>query len=133
MDGKVFGGRVKRLEDPTLLRGQGRYVDDIKLPDMVNAAFVRSPFPHARLKGIDRSAAEAADGVHAIYTFEDLKPYLTSDRLPVEFPGGVPNAETAGPVIMVFDETMYAGECVAIVIAKTRHIAEDAAALVDVR
>ncbi len=118
MNGKVFGGRVKRLEDPTLLRGQGRYVDDIKLPDMVNAAFVRSPFPHARLKGIDKSAAEATDGVHAVYTFEDLKPYLTSDRLPVEFPGGVPNAETAGPVIMVFDETMYAGECVAIVIAK---------------
>ncbi|MGB0576102.1 MAG: xanthine dehydrogenase family protein molybdopterin-binding subunit [Alphaproteobacteria bacterium] len=131
MDGKVFGGRVKRLEDPALLRGQGRYVDDIKLSNMANAAFVRSPFPHARLKGIDKSAAEAMEGVHAIYTFEDLKSHLTSDRLPVEFPGGVPNAETAGPVIMVFDETMYAGECVAIVIAETRHIAEDAASMVE--
>ena len=71
-------------------------------------------------------------GVHAVFTFEDLKPHLTNNRLPVEFPGGVPNAETAGPVIMVFDETMYVGECVAIVIADTRHIAEDAAALVEV-
>tara|TARA_Y100001960_G_scaffold50067_2_gene50826 strand:+ start:154 stop:2490 length:2337 start_codon:yes stop_codon:yes gene_type:complete len=132
MDGKVFGGRVKRVEDPAFLRGQGRYVDDIKLVDMVSAAFVRSPFPHARLKGIDKSKAEEIAGVHAVYTFEDLKPHLTDNRLPVEFPGGVPNAETAGPVIMVFDETMYVGECVAIVIADTRHIAEDAAALVEV-
>ena len=132
MDSKVFGERVKRVEDPALLRGQGRYVDDIKLTDMVSATFVRSPFPHARLRGIDKSAAEAIQGVHAVYTFEDLKPHLTDNRLPVEFPGGVPDAKTAGPIIMVFDETMYAGECVAIVIADTRHIAEDAAALVEV-
>ena len=71
MDSKVFGERVKRVEDPALLRGQGRYVDDIKLTDMVSATFVRSPFPHARLRGIDKSAAEAIQGVHAVYTFED--------------------------------------------------------------
>ncbi len=131
MTAKVFGNRVKRLEDPALLRGQGKYVDDIHLPRMAHAAFVRSPFPHARLRSIDKSAAEAMAGVIAVYAFTDLRPHLTQDLLPVEFPSGVPNAETAGPVVMVFDEAMYAGECVAIVVAETRHIAEDAVALVE--
>jgi carbon-monoxide dehydrogenase large subunit len=132
MAAKVFGNRVNRLEDPALLTGQGKFVDDIRMRDMANAAFVRSPFPHARLKSIDTSAALALDGVLAVYTFRDLEPYLTDDKLPVEFPGGVPNAETAGPVIMVHDETLYAGECVAIIIAETRHIAEDATAFVEI-
>ncbi len=131
MTEKIFGGRVKRVEDPRLLRGQGRFIDDIRLPNMAHAAFVRSPFAHARLTGIDKSAAEAMDGVIAVYGFNDLRPHLTQDRLPVEFPSGVPNAENAGPFVLVKDEAMYAGECVAIVIAETRHIAEDAAALVE--
>ena len=131
MVAKVFGSRVKRLEDPKLLRGQGRYVDDIQLEGMVHAAFVRSPFAHAKLNGIDKSAAEAMDGVIAVYGFDDLRPHLTQDRLPVEFPSGVPNAENAGPYVLVKDEAMYAGECVAIVIARNRHIAEDAASLVE--
>jgi carbon-monoxide dehydrogenase large subunit len=128
---KVFGSRVKRLEDPKLLRGQGRFVDDIRLEGMAHAAFVRSPFAHATLNGIDKSAAEAMDGVIAVYGFDDLRPHLTSDRLPVEFPSGVPNAENAGPFVLVKNEAMYAGECVAIVIATSRHIAEDAASLVE--
>ncbi|MEE2956932.1 MAG: xanthine dehydrogenase family protein molybdopterin-binding subunit [Pseudomonadota bacterium] len=132
MNNKVFGSRVKRLEDPKLLRGLGLFIDDINLPNISNAAFVRSPFPHARLKSIDKTAAEAMPGVIAVYTYTDLKPFLTAERLPVEFPGGVPNVENAGPVVMVFDETMYFGECVAIVIAETRHIAEDASVLVDI-
>ena len=65
--------------------------------------------------------------------FADLAPWLTDDKLPVEFPSGVPNVETAGPVIMVHDETVYAGECVAVVIAETRHIAEDACGKVGLR
>ena len=97
MTAKVFGNRVNRLEDPALLRGLGKFVDDIRLPRMAHAAFVRSPFPHARLQSIDKSAAEAMAGVIAVYSFDDLAPHLTSDKLPVEFPSGVPNAETAGP------------------------------------
>ena len=110
MTGKIFGNRVKRLEDPALLRGRGNFVDDIRFSGMANAAFVRSPFPHARLRAIDKSAAEAMDGVIAVYAFADLEPYLTDDKLPVEFPGGVPNVETAGPAILVRDEALYAGE-----------------------
>ena len=132
MAGKIFGNRVNRLEDPALLRGRGNFVDDIRFSGMANAAFVRSPFPHARLRAIDKSAAEAMDGVIAVYAFADLEPYLTDDKLPVEFPGGVPNVETAGPAILVRDEALYAGECVAIVIAETRHIAEDGVALVEI-
>jgi carbon-monoxide dehydrogenase large subunit len=132
MAGKVFGNRVKRLEDPALLRGRGNFVDDIRLKGMANAAFLRSPFPHARMRSIDKSAAEAMDGVIAVYAFADLEPHLTSDKLPVEFPSGVPNVETAGPAILVRDEALYSGECVAIVIAETRHIAEDALALIDI-
>ena len=132
MAGKVFGNRVKRVEDPALLRGRGRFVDDIRLPEMAYAAFVRSPHAHAVIRSIDKRAAEALPGVHAVYAFADLRPHLTSDLLPVEFPSGVPNAATAGPAVLVKDETMYAGECVAIVVAETRHIAEDAAALVEI-
>ncbi len=132
MAGRIIGNRVPRLEDPALLRGQGKFIDDIDLPGMLHAAFVRSPFPHAILRGIDKGAALAVEGVRAIYAFDDLRPHLTADKLPVEFPSGVPHAEDAGPAILVKDETLYAGECVAIVIAETRHIAEDAAALVEI-
>ena len=76
MDKKIFGSRVKRLEDPKLLRGRGLFIDDIQLPNISNAAFVRSPFPHARLKSIDKTAAEGMPGVIAVYTYADLKPYL---------------------------------------------------------
>ncbi|MDC0033835.1 xanthine dehydrogenase family protein molybdopterin-binding subunit, partial [Alphaproteobacteria bacterium] len=85
----------------------------------------------ARLRSIDKTDAEALDGVVKIYSYGDLRPHLTADLLPVEFPGGVPNVETAGPTIIVHDETLYAGECVAIVIAETRNIAEDALALIE--
>ena len=66
-----FGAAAKRKEDPALLRGQGRYIDDIHLPGMLHAAFVRSPFAHAKVGRIDKSAALAIPGVHAVLVFED--------------------------------------------------------------
>ena len=132
MTGKVFGNRVPRVEDPGLLRGRGRYVDDLHLPGTAHAAFVRSPHAHALIRSIDKGAAEAHPGVVAVYTLADLRPYLTDELLPVEFPGGVPDAATAGPQVMVREEALYAGECVAIVIAESRAVAEDAAALVEI-
>ncbi|MHA1108317.1 MAG: xanthine dehydrogenase family protein molybdopterin-binding subunit, partial [Alphaproteobacteria bacterium] len=128
---KVFGNRVHRVEDPALLTGQARFIDDISLPGMAHAAFARSPHPHALLRSMDKSAAQALDGVYAVYGFDDLRPHLTADRLPVELPSGVPNAEKAGPMVMVKDEAMYAGECTALIIAETRHIAEDAISLIE--
>ncbi len=132
MSAKVFSNRVKRLEDPALLTGTARFLDDIELPAMLEACFLRSPFAHAMVRGIDKTAACVVDGVHAVYVMADLRPHLTSDRVPVAFPAGVPNAETEGPVVLVADETCFAGEAVAIVLAESRHIAEDAAALIEV-
>jgi carbon-monoxide dehydrogenase large subunit len=132
MAGKVFGNRVTRVEDPALLRGRGKFVDDVKLRGMAHAAFLRSPHAHTRIVSLDKGAAEALAGVHAVYTLADLRPHLTSELLPVEFPSGVPDAATAGPQVLVKEEALYAGECVAIVIAETRAIAEDAAALVEI-
>ena len=74
---------VLRLENPELLRGRARFVDDVKLPGTLSAAFVRSPFAHAMFRNIDTSVARTMPGVHAIYTLEDLRPHLSSDRTPL--------------------------------------------------
>src|SRR5205809_890306 len=69
---RYFGAKVPRVEDPDLLTGCGRYLDDIHLPGMLEAAFVRSPHAHARIRGIDKAAAEALPGVVAVLTASDL-------------------------------------------------------------
>ena len=126
---KVFGSRVKRLEDPALLTGQGRFVDDIILPEMLHAAFVRSPHGHARINEIDSEQARSMDGVHAIYTFDDFRPHLVNERLVVGLPSPAYKQELDRPTL-ADDEVVYVGEPVAIVVADTRYIAEDAAAMV---
>lgn len=72
---RYFGERIKRNEDPRLLTGQGLYVDDVDLPDMLHAAFVRSPYAHAYIKSIDVSRALERTGVIAVYTASDLGTY----------------------------------------------------------
>ena len=74
---------MPRLEDAAFLRGQGRYVDDIRLPGMLHAAFVRSPHAHAAIRGIDKASALAAGGVKAVLTLRDLRPWLKNERLVV--------------------------------------------------
>ena len=69
---RYAGSRINRVEDARLLTGHGTYVDDISLPGMLHACFVRSPFPRAAIRGIDTSAALAAPGVHAVFTAADL-------------------------------------------------------------
>src|SRR4029077_19510822 len=74
---RTFMGRaVTRLEDHTLLRGAGRFIDDIVLPGLLHACFVRSPVAHARLTGIDTDKARALPGVRAVLTYRDLRPHL---------------------------------------------------------
>src|SRR5215475_7021861 len=68
----AVGQSVRRLEDPRLVQGLGRYSDDVNLPRQAYAAIVRSPHAHARIKGIDATAARAAAGVIAVLTGEDL-------------------------------------------------------------
>ncbi len=131
MSEKVFGASVKRLEDPPLLRGRARYVDDIVLPGMLEAAFLRSPHGHAAIEAIDTSAALARSGIHAVYTLADLRPYLTTERLVVGLPSPSYKQDRNRPAL-AGDEVVHVGEPVAIVIADDRYIAEDAAALIEV-
>ncbi len=76
---KVFGSRVKRLEDPALLTGKARFIDDIVFPGMLHAAFVRSHHGHAMIRAVDARAARSMDGVHAVYTLSDLMPILRAE------------------------------------------------------
>src|SRR5262245_33688147 len=76
MGAKYFGASVRRKEDPRYLRGEGRYVDDIKLPGMLHAAFVRSPYAHARITGIRTEAARRLPGVAQVFTFADLERWM---------------------------------------------------------
>ena len=72
MGARQFGARVPRVEDPALLTGRARFVDDVKLPDLLHVAFVRSPHAHARVGAIDATAALALPGLHAVLTIADM-------------------------------------------------------------
>jgi carbon-monoxide dehydrogenase large subunit len=123
--------RATRLEDPDLLRGRARFVDDIRLPRMLEAAFVRSPHAHALIHAIDRQAALAAPGIVAILTMDDLRPHLATERLVVGLPSPAYRQQRDRPVL-AGPEVVHVGEPVAIVVADKRARAEDAAALVAV-
>ncbi len=131
MSGKIIGARVLRTEDARLLTGNGEYVDDIHLPGMLHAAFLRSPFPHARLLSIDTKAAMAQPGVHAVLTAGDLEPPLHAMRLPMLVPN--PHAENSRTQFaLARSEICYAGEAIAMVVADSRYLAEDALAAIAV-
>ena len=129
--GKVFGASVGRLEDADFLRGKGRFIDDIQMPGMLEAAFVRSPHAHAAIRSIDKTAALALPGVHAVFTLADLLPYLRTERLIVGLPSKSYKQDQNRPAL-AGDEVVHVGEPVAIVIADNRYLAEDACALVAV-
>ena len=128
---KYIGQAIKRIEDRPLLTGAGRFVGDLKFSDMLEAAFVRSPHAHAAIRGIDTTAARPHPGVHAVYTLADLMPLLAQERLPLQFrTAQLPPDIT--PLVLARDEVSFVGETVAVVIAQSRYLAEDAAALVAV-
>ncbi len=114
----VLGGVVRRREDPALIQGTGLYTDDLKLNGMLHAAFVRSPYAHARITSIDSSEAEAMEGVHAIFTIDDVR-HLG----PLVAQVAVGKARP-----LLADGTVnHAGEAVAMVVATDRYTAQDAA------
>jgi aerobic carbon-monoxide dehydrogenase large subunit len=128
---RYVGHSVKRIEDRPLLTGAGRFLADLRFPDLLEAAFVRSPLAHAIIRGIDTAAARKHPGVHAVLTLADLMPLLTSERLPLQFrTAQLPPDVT--PLVLAKDEVSFVGEAVAVVIASTRYLAKDAAALVAV-
>ncbi len=131
MGAKQFGARVARIEDPALLTGGARYVDDIRLLGVLQACFVRSPHPHARINGIDAAAARTMPGVHAVLTADDMPGRLATDPIPTPVPNPAITAMRT-QLALARDEVCYVGEIVAVVIADNRYVAEDAAAAVSV-
>jgi carbon-monoxide dehydrogenase large subunit len=120
---------TRRNEDPRLLLGMATYVDDIEPAGVLHAAIVRSPYGHARIRSIDASAARAHPGVHAVYTAADLGDFNQPAPLVVPNPS-LTHGRTQRPLAV--DKVCYIGEAVAMVVAESRYIAEDAAALVEV-
>ena len=114
-----------------MLVGAGRFVDDIVLPGMLHACFLRSAHGHALVHRVDTDAAKTMPGVIAAYSFEDIKPFLTEDRLVVALPSKAFRQQVDRPVLAI-DEVLYVGEPVAVVIAESRHQAEDALPLIGV-
>lgn len=123
---RYFGARVDRMEDESLLVGKGKYVDDIKLPGMLEGSFLRSPHAHASIKSIDTSLAEAVEGVHAVFIYKDLPSPL--NQLAVQPYPSPAIKQDLRPYPLAKDEVSFVGEAVAFVVADTRHIAEDACA-----
>ena len=128
MSKKLVGQRITRTEDPQLLTGQALFVDDVQIPGMLHAAFLRSDYAHARLLGIDVSAIRDKPGVVAVYTAEDMgddwRPSPPNVSPPPGMEGITFHART--PVPLVKDKVKHAGEALAVVIAESRYIAEDA-------
>jgi carbon-monoxide dehydrogenase large subunit len=122
---RAVGHRVRRIEDAALLRGAGRFVDDIKLPGTLHVGFVRSPHAHALIRSVDLAEVRAMPGVVAAYAAADLAPLIAHPRLPLAFPEGK-LAGDAMPYILAVDEAIYVGEPVALIVATSRYVADDA-------
>jgi len=128
---KYFGAAVKRREDPRFLRGEARYVEDVVLPGMLRAAFVRSPHAHARIASIRTDAAKAMPGV-AVFTHADLERWMK----PLPLFGAVPlglaaaikfDVRQAPQYALCRDRARHVGEIVAMVVADSPARAEDGA------
>src|SRR4029077_247748 len=123
----MIGASIPRVEDERFLRGEGRYVADLRLPFTVEASILRSPHPHARIRAIDTAPARAVPGVEAVVTANDLP----RDLPPI--PCRIPTHGNMEPFLqpVLADNTVrYVGEPLAVVVAASRALAEDAAGLI---
>jgi aerobic carbon-monoxide dehydrogenase large subunit len=125
---RYAGTRVSRVEDNRLLTGRGTFVDDVTRPGMLHACFVRSPFAHAKINGIDAGAALALPGVRAVFTAADLNGDVKEAWHAV---AGKDVPDTPRPPLAE-GEVKFVGDPVALVVADSRYLAEDAVELVDV-
>src|SRR5499427_2442379 len=124
-ESKLLGMGVarKRKEDARFIRGQGSYVDDIKLPGMLFGAIVRSPYAHARIRSIDKSKALQVPGVAAVLTADDLKPVKLH---------WMPTLGGDVQAVLADQKVCFQLQEVAMVLATDRYAAADGAALVEV-
>src|SRR5687767_1751997 len=126
---RFTGTSVRRKEDPRILSGRGNYVADVDLPGMLHATFLRSPVAHARIRSIDAGAARHAPGVIAVYTGDDLAPLVEAGQVGITSKFHVPGPSFP---ILAIDKVRLVGDLVALVVAETRYLAEDACELIEV-
>src|SRR5262249_53647694 len=125
---KYVGQRIKRTEDPRLIKGLAHYVDDIRLLDTLHVAFVRSMYAHARINGIDKTESLKAAGVVAVYTGAD-----TATKVgPVPCAAALPDLKVPDYRVLATDKALFVGHPIAAVVANDRYVARDAADLVAV-
>jgi carbon-monoxide dehydrogenase large subunit len=130
----AIGQGVPRFEDPRLVQGRGRYIDDVVYPGMAHGVVLRSPHGHAKIKSIDTKSAQAAPGVLAVLTAADWKKSGFGE-LPghggLKLRDGSPMYKPRYPVLAE-DRVRWVGDCVAFVVAETVAQAMDAAELIEV-
>jgi carbon-monoxide dehydrogenase large subunit len=128
--GRFVGQKVPRKEDPRLLTGHGRYIDDVTVSGMLHATFVRSDLARARITRIDVEAARRAEGVVAVLTAADLNEHVSVSMLPTLFQGA---DDFMAPVVpLAADDVRFVGDPVVLIVAENRYLAEDAAELVEI-
>ncbi|PYS66140.1 MAG: carbon monoxide dehydrogenase [Acidobacteria bacterium] len=125
---KYVGQRVKRTEDPRLIKGLAHYVDDIKLPDILHVAFVRSLYAHARISSIDASEALKAPGVVAVFTGKDVAEKIG----PVPCASALPDLKVPDYRVLATDKALFVGHPIAAVVAADKYAARDAVDLISV-
>src|SRR5947208_15939715 len=125
----VMGARMKRVEDPRMITGAAKYLDDLKLPGMAYVTVLRSPYAHARINRIDTSKAAAHPGVVGVYTGKDFE-HLNA--LPCAWQASGAENFVATPRALEIDRVTFTGAGVAAVVAESASAAEDALALVEV-
>jgi aerobic carbon-monoxide dehydrogenase large subunit len=121
--GHTLGDRMPRKEDGRFIRGKGNYVDDVRLPQMLQSAILRSPYAHARIKSVDTSAALELSGVHAVITGEDLAEQGLA---------WMPTLAGDTQAVLATDKVRFQGQEVAFVVADDTYVAQDALELIDV-
>jgi carbon-monoxide dehydrogenase large subunit len=127
---RFVGQRIQRREDPRLVTGHGTYVDDIVLPGMLHGAFVRSNVARGTIASLDVSAARKLDGVVAVFTAADLNPRVHASW--VDFSGPPGEVPTTPFRALAEGDVRFVGDPIALVIAESRYVAEDACELVEV-
>jgi aerobic carbon-monoxide dehydrogenase large subunit len=123
------GKPVKRVEDPRLITGEAKYIDDIQLPGMLHAAVLRSPHAHARIKSINTDQAAAAPGVVGVFTGQD---FMDLNPLPCAWQAGGVENNANTPRALEPEKVTFTGAGVAVVVAENRYAAQDALDLIEV-
>ena len=126
--GRFIGQSVRRVEDRRLVAGSGQFVDDVRLPGMLHAAFLRSDLARARIRSLDTSAARALAGVNAVLTAADVNHRVDSLRSSVN----PPDVAIVPSHVLAPGDVRFVGDPVALVVAEDRYLAEDALELIDI-